>query len=294
MATAISESYDTYFSDGARLTIKDQTFDPPVAFGSQVPSGYNEDGEFMNGSFVSNVEALPAGDMTAQALADKLNGNFGAFPISEDDLPAALRTWTIQNGAVVFGTGTASITYVPVERPDPSINYDYKDGTYYGRDTDKKVIVRITVKDKKIVSAEVVDPADFDAANSETILAALIKDQTVKNASDGTTDDQTLKAALSVAVNKALLGDTSTYDPADPSTIFAAVPARRTILIRSRRRRSCAPSPRRSMRRNTSTVSILCSRPISTFPTPSGCRSAARAATTSPVSSTGRTIASAA
>ena len=221
MATAISESYDTYFSDGARLTIKDQTFDPPVAFGSQVPSGYNEDGEFMNGSFVSNVEALPAGDMTAQALADKLNGNFGAFPISEDDLPAALRTWTIQNGAVVFGTGTASITYVPVERPDPSINYDYKDGTYYGRDTDKKVIVRITVKDKKIVSAEVVDPANFDAANSETILAALIKDQTVKNASDGTTDDQTLKAALSVAVNKALLGDTSTYDPADPSTIFA-------------------------------------------------------------------------
>ena len=221
MATAISESYDTYFSDGARLTIKDQTFDPPVAFGSQVPSGYNEDGEFMNGSFVSNVEALPAGDMTAQALADKLNGNFGAFPISEDDLPAALCTWTIQNGAVVFGTGTASITYVPVERPDPSINYDYKDGTYYGRDTDKKVIVRITVKDKKIVSAEVVDPADFDAANSETILVALIKDQTVKNASDGTTDDQTLKAALSVAVNKALLGDTSTYDPADPSTIFA-------------------------------------------------------------------------
>ena len=33
--------------------------------------------------------------------------------------------------------------------------------------------------------------------------------------------EQTLKAALSVAVNKALLGDTSTYDPADPSSIFA-------------------------------------------------------------------------
>lgn len=221
MATAISESYDTYFSDGAALTIKDQTFDPPVAFGSQVPSGYNEDGEFMSGSFVSNVEALPAADMTAQALADKLNANFGAFPISEDDLPAALRTWTLQSGTVVFGTGIADITYVPVERPDPSINYDYKDGTYYGRDTDAKVIVRITVKDKKIVSAEVVDPADFDAANSAEILAALIKDQTVKNGSVGTSDDQTLKAALSVAVNKALLGDTSTYDPADPSTIFA-------------------------------------------------------------------------
>ena len=120
----------------------------------------------------------------------------------------------LQDGAVVFGTDNANITYVPVERPDPSINYDYKDGTYYGRDANKKVIVRITVADKKIVSAEVVAPADFDAANSESILAALLKDQTVKNASDGTSDDQTLKAALSVAVNKALLGDTSTYDPA--------------------------------------------------------------------------------
>ncbi len=221
MATAISESYDSYFSDGARLTIEAQTFDPAVAFGSQVPSGYNEDGEFMSGSFVSGVEALPAADMTAQALADRLNGSFSAFPLSEDDLPAALRTWTLREGAVVFGAGTASITYVPVERPDPSINYDYKDGTYYGRDADKKVIVRITVADKKIVSAELVDPTDFDPANSETILAALLKDQTVKNASDGTSDDQTLKAALSVAVNKALLGDTSTYDPADPSAIFA-------------------------------------------------------------------------
>ena len=35
--------------------------------------------------------------MTAQALADKLNGNFGAFPISEDDLPAALRRRLAEN-----------------------------------------------------------------------------------------------------------------------------------------------------------------------------------------------------
>ena len=241
----------------------------------------------MSGSFVSDVGALPAADMTAQALADKLNANFGAFPVSEDDLPAALRTWTLQSGTVVFGTGTADITYVPVERPDPSVNYDYKDGTYYGRDADKKVIVRITVKDKKIASAEIVDPANFDAANSAGILAALIKDQTVNNGSAGTSDDQTLKAALSVAVNRALLGDTSTYEPADPSTIFAGGTG-------SQRRRSFAPLLRRSMPTNTSTASTSCSRPISTLAMLSGCRSAARAATTLPVFLTGRTTASAA
>ena len=61
--------------------------------------------------------------------------------------------------------------------------------------------------------AEVVDPADFDAANGgDHSSRRSSRNQTVKNASDGTTDDQTLKAALSVAVNKALLGDTSTYE----------------------------------------------------------------------------------
>ena len=41
---------------------------------------------------VANIDYPSSAGMTAQALADKLNGNFGAFPISEDDLPAALRT----------------------------------------------------------------------------------------------------------------------------------------------------------------------------------------------------------
>lgn len=175
----------------------------------------------MSGSFVSNVEALPGSGHDRAGTRRQAQRQLRRVPDLGGRPAAALRTWTLQDGAVVFGTDNANITYVPVERPDPSINYDYKDGTYYGRDANKKVIVRITVADKKIVSAEVVAPADFDAANSESILAALLKDQTVKNASDGTSDDQTLKAALSVAVNKALLGDTSTYDPADPSSIFA-------------------------------------------------------------------------
>ena len=34
------------------LTIEDQRLDPPVAFGTVVPSGYNEDGNLLNGAFI--------------------------------------------------------------------------------------------------------------------------------------------------------------------------------------------------------------------------------------------------
>ena len=43
------------------LTIEDQRLDPPVAFGTVVPSGYNEDGDLLNGAFIYNVTAADAG-----------------------------------------------------------------------------------------------------------------------------------------------------------------------------------------------------------------------------------------
>ena len=78
MATAISESYDSYYAEDAALTIEDQRLDPPVAFGTVVPSGYNEDGDLLDGAFIYNVT-----DMTLEpaALAAALNENFAAFPV---------------------------------------------------------------------------------------------------------------------------------------------------------------------------------------------------------------------
>lgn len=76
------------------------------------------------------------------------------------------------------------------------------------------------MKDGKIVSAEIVTPKDFDADHAEEILAAVVSSQTVERADSDTADDSTLKSALKVALNRALLGDTSTYDPADPTAIF--------------------------------------------------------------------------
>ena len=52
----------------AALTIEDQRLDPPVAFGTVVPSGYNEDGDLLNGAFtVSYTHLFPACVASAKA-----------------------------------------------------------------------------------------------------------------------------------------------------------------------------------------------------------------------------------
>lgn len=99
-----------------KLTIAELAIDPVVPFGTLVAAGYNEDGDYMSGSLVSGVAALPAADMTAQALVDRLNGNFAEFPVSGDDISAPLKQWALKDGVVTFGDTDAQITYVPVER----------------------------------------------------------------------------------------------------------------------------------------------------------------------------------
>lgn len=112
---------------------------------------------------------------------------------------------------------------------------------YYGRDEAEHVIVRIVVKDGRIVSAEIVTPKDFDAGHAEEILAAVVSSQTVERADSDTADDSTLKSALKVALNRALLGDTSTYDPPIPPRSSTAAAARRPTRTASQRPISCVP-----------------------------------------------------
>ena len=214
MATAISKTYDSYYSENVNLTIKGETVNPPVALGRKVPLGYNENGEFMNGALEDGLEALPA--LNNQALADKLNANFKSFPADVNTL--TLKKWVVDNGLVTFGNENANVTYVPINPPKQDVVY--KDGTYYGRDDKENVIVTITVVGGRITSAAIVSPEGFDAANAKAILDDVVDKQDVENAKTGTDDDKALKAALIVALNKALLGDTSGYGAADPEKIF--------------------------------------------------------------------------
>lgn len=216
MATAISKTYDSYYSENVKLVIVDSTVNPPVALGRTVPLGYNENGEFMSGALVDGLEALPA--LNTQALADKLNENFKSFPADVNSLGLSMKQWTLKDGIVTFGTENASVIYVPIDPPAQKVTY--KDGTYYGRDEGENVIVAVTVKDGSIVSAEIVSPKGYDEANAKAILDAVVADQTVNNASSGSSEDKALKGALVVALNKALLGDKSGYGEADPVKIF--------------------------------------------------------------------------
>ena len=216
MATAISKTYDSYYSENVKLTIVGSTVNPPVALGRTVPLGYNENGEFMSGALVDGLEALPA--LNTKALADKLNANFSSFPADTNTLGLSLKKWVVSDKLVTFGEETADVTYKPIAPPTQEVKY--KDGTYYGRDTAENVIVAVTVEDSKVTSAKIVSPENFDAANAKTILDAVVADQTVNDASNGSSDDKALKGALVVALNKALLGDTSGYDTADPEKIF--------------------------------------------------------------------------
>ena len=216
MATAISKTYDSYYSENVKLTIVGSTVNPPVALGRTVPLGYNENGEFMSGALVDGLEALPA--LNTKALADKLNANFSSFPADTNTLGLSLKKWVVSDKLVTFGEETADVTYKPIAPPTQEVKY--KDGTYYGRDTAENVIVAVTVEDSKVTSAKIVSPENFDAANAKTILDAVVADQTVNDASAGSSDDKALKGALVVALNKALLGDTSGYDTADPEKIF--------------------------------------------------------------------------
>ena len=216
LATAISKTYDSYYSENVNLTIKGETVNPPVALGRMVPLGYNEYGEFMSGALADGMEALPA--LNTQALADQLNANFKSFPADVNTLGLTLKNWVVNNGLVTFSNDNADVTYKPIDPPKQDVVY--KDGVYYGRDDKENVIVTITVVDGKITSAAIVSPEGFDAANAKTILDAVVADQDVEDATSGSDADKTLKAALIVALNKALLGDTSGYGVAVLEKIF--------------------------------------------------------------------------
>ena len=115
-----------------------------------------------------------------------------------------------------------------MEKPDPTPEYAYQDGVYYGRDEAEHVIVRIVVKDGKIVSAEIVTPKDFDADHAEGILAAVVSSQTVERADSDTADDSTLAIPRPMIL------------PIPPRSSTAAA-ARRPTRTASQRPISCVP-----------------------------------------------------
>ena len=192
--TGIGHTYDCYYNSDAAMKIGETVVDPVADVGTRVSSGVSDDGMVYTGGVVFNNEAYSSKQYSS--VADKLNGNFKAFPV---DITAfgltnnSLKTWNFGT-EVTFTDEYAEASYVQpeaeiVKKPELALN----DGTWYGRDKEKSVVVTITVKDGKIEKAE---------------------------SSDGSTEGKAYDEALQTAKDKSTYNDRTSYAAADVS-VFA-------------------------------------------------------------------------
>jgi LPXTG-motif cell wall-anchored protein len=176
------------------MKIGDTIVDPVADVGTRVFSGVSEEGMTYTGGVVFNNEAYTSKSFSG--LADKLNGNFAAFPVELTQFGItnnSLKAWKSDN-EVTFAEDYAEAFYVQpeaeiVKKPELKLN----DGTWYGRDDDKKVTVTITVNDGEITKIV---------------------------SSDGSTEGEAYEDALQTAKDKSTYNDKTSYAPADVS-VFA-------------------------------------------------------------------------
>ena len=197
--TGIGKSYACWYDLGSTMinganTDNPVTMNPVAAIGTKVASGVTEEGDVYTGGLVDRMTAYDAAGYAV--IADGLNASFAAFPI---DITAygidstALKTWTYDAGKnlVTFGAQSATVTYVQpdcekVEKPEQTM----QDGVWYGRDDGKTTVVKITVKNNAVTKTEVLS---------------------------GESSGEAYEAALAKAKYKAIYGDFSHYEQADPS-----------------------------------------------------------------------------
>ena len=197
--TGIGKSYSCWYDLGSTMingasTDNPVTMNPVAPIGTKVASGVTEEGDIYTGGLVDKMTAYDAAGYAA--IANGLNASFAAFPI---DITAygigstALKTWTYdaEKNLVTFGDQAATVTYVQpdcekVEKPERAM----KNGVWYGRDDNKTTVVKITVKDNAITETKVLS---------------------------GKSSSEAYEAALAKAQYKAVYGDFSHYEQADPA-----------------------------------------------------------------------------
>jgi len=189
--TGIGHTYDCYYNGEASMKIGDKTVDPVADVGTRVSSGVSDEGMAYTGGVVYNNGAYTSKDYSK--LAEKLNANFKEFPAELTQFGItnnSLKSWKYDN-EVTFADDYAEAAYVQpeaeiVKKEEPKLN----DGTWYGRDKDKKVVVTITVENGEV---------------TKTV------------SSDGSTNGEAYDEALKTAKDKSTYNDKTTYAPADTS-----------------------------------------------------------------------------
>lgn len=212
--TGIGKVYQCYYNKEAKMKIGDQVPDPVVDIGTAVGAGVNDEGEKYKGCYIDMIGGLAAGEMKSAAFANQLNTNnakLGA-DITTWGLGAdALRKYVYNHAAETVTLSDEKITSVyvqpSVETEEEEVKTAWKDGTFYGRSTDKSVTVAITVADSKLTDIRVISGT---VENEATLKAAILKDQKV-------TGESAYETAVKTALTKMEAGDTSDYASYDSS-----------------------------------------------------------------------------
>ncbi len=193
--TGIGKSYNCWYNSESVMTVNGQKISPVEAIGTKVTPGVNDEGDAYIGGLVDKMTSYNSANYAE--IATGLNTSFAAFPA---DVTAygltenALKNWVYSDEKVTFGDTYATVVYVQPDAEKVEEKKEVlKDGTWYGRDTDKTTVVKITVADGEITATEV-----------------------LKGESEGTAYD----SALAKAKEKAVYGDAAHYDAAD-TTKFA-------------------------------------------------------------------------
>lgn len=212
--TGIGKVYQCYYNKEAKMKIGDQVPDPVVDIGTAVGAGVNDEGEKYKGCYIDMIGGLAASEMKSAAFANQLNANnakLGA-DITTWGLGAdALRKYVYNNAAETVTLSDEKITSVyvqpSVETEEEEVKTAWKDGTFYGRSTDKSVTVAITVADSKLTDIRVISGT---VENEAALKAAILKDQKV-------TGESAYETAVKTALDKMEAGDTSDYASYDSS-----------------------------------------------------------------------------
>lgn len=211
-ATGIAEVYDVYFNSEAVQSIQNVNVSPISDIGWKVKQGTNEEGEVYTGALTYNVEGKSLAEIKNQAMADKLNENFKAFPLNTEVLPAniQLKKWIVKDGVITFSDEYAVRNFAEPDVEKPVLTGNYYDGIFYGRSQNGKddINVTIEVKNKKITS--VTSDKSFEGMNS--IIENIIKSNQAPEIDQKESADITsFKNALRRATVKALKGDYTNY-----------------------------------------------------------------------------------
>ena len=205
--TGIGKVYQCYYNSDAIMKIGEQTPNPIVDIGTMIEPGVNDEGESYRGSMVAMNEAMSSQEMKSGMLAEKLNANawtFAANVTAWNLKNTALKAFAYTKGSnhVTLSNESLTVTYVQPEiekEIEPEVIWT--DGTYYGRDSHKTLVVKIQISSGKLADITCISGA---VDNEETLKAQIIEQQKV-------TGTSAYEEAVSKALEKMLAGDTTDY-----------------------------------------------------------------------------------